>query len=47
MGSQGELETEIEIAMRNSFIGQERGRGVLELNHRVGGMLYRLHESLG
>ena len=46
MGSQGKLETEIEIAMRNSFIGPERSRSVLDLNHRVGAMLYRLHDSL-
>jgi four helix bundle protein len=46
MGSQGELETEIEIAMRNSFIGPERVRSVLDLNHRIGAMLYRLHEFL-
>lgn len=44
MGSQGELE--IEIATRNSFIGPERGQSVLDLNHRIGAMLYRLHESL-
>jgi four helix bundle protein len=46
MGSQGELETEIEIAMRNSFIGKERCRSIIETSDRVGAMLYRLHESL-
>lgn len=47
LGSQGELETEIEIARRNSFIGGAACEQVLALNDRVGAMLYRLHESLG
>ena len=46
MGSQGELETELEIARRNSFISQTRIEQVHGLNSRVGAMLYRLHESL-
>jgi len=46
MGSQGELETEIEIARRNSFISSEHCRSVINLNDRIGAMLYRLHESL-
>ena len=46
MGSQGELETEIEISRRNFLIGPEQCRRVLDLNDRVGAMLYRLHESL-
>ena len=46
MGSQGELETEIEIANRNSFMSAEQSERVLALNDRVGAMLYRLHDSL-
>ena len=46
MGSQGELETEIEIGRRNSLIGPEHCQRVIDMNHRVGAMLYRLHESL-
>ena len=46
MGSQGELETEIEIALRNSFMSQETCKKILGLTDRVGAMLYRLHESL-
>ena len=46
MGSQGELETELEIARRNSFISRTRIEQVHGLNSRVGAMLYRLHESL-
>jgi four helix bundle protein len=47
LGSQGELETEIEIARRNSFMSAPSCEQVLVLNDRVGAMLYRLHESLG
>jgi len=46
MGSQGELETEIEIARRNAFIGAEASRKVTDLSDRIGAMLFRLHESL-
>jgi four helix bundle protein len=46
MGSQGELETEIEIGRRNALIPSEHCRRCLDMNHRVGAMLYRLHESL-
>jgi four helix bundle protein len=46
MGSQGELETEIEIARRNSFMSAATCAPLLELTDRVGAMLYRLHESL-
>jgi len=47
MGSQGELETELEIAARNEFLTKPHVQTILELNDRVGAMLYRLHESLG
>ena len=45
-GSQGELETEIEIARRNAFMTEDSCRRILEVSDRVGAMLYRLHESL-
>lgn len=45
-GSQGELETEVEIARRNSFMTGEACGRLLETCDRVGAMLYRLHESL-
>ena len=45
-GSQGELETEIEIARRNGFMSAESCQRMFELIDRVGAMLYRLHESL-
>lgn len=47
MGSQGELETEIEIARRNALMSTDSCAAVLALNDRVGAMLFRLHESLG
>ena len=46
MGSQGELETEIEICARNSFMTRETAQKVLAVIDRVGAMLYRLHDSL-
>jgi four helix bundle protein len=46
LGSQGELETWVEICRRNSFMRHETCGCILELNDRVGAMLYRLHESL-
>jgi len=46
MGSQGELETELEIAFRNGFLKREACSKSLELSARVGLMLNRLHDSL-
>jgi four helix bundle protein len=46
MGSNGELETEVEIALRNKFMEKESCERILCLTDRVGAMLYRLHESL-
>jgi four helix bundle protein len=46
MGSQGELETQIEIARRNSLMPPATCEHMLQLTDRVGAMLYRLHESL-
>ena len=46
MGSQGELETEVEIARRNLLIADETCQRIQAVIDRVGAMLYRLHESL-
>jgi four helix bundle protein len=46
LGSQGELETEFEIAFRNDFLKREACRQIVEVSDRVGAMLYRLHDSL-
>ena len=46
MGSQGELDTELEIAFRNGFLQREKCARTLELCGRVGLMLNRLHDSL-
>ena len=46
MGSQGELDTELEIAFRNGFLKRENCAKSLELCGRVGLMLNRLHDSL-
>ena len=46
MGSQGELDTELEIAFRNGFLQRENCARSLELCGRVGLLLNRLHDSL-
>jgi len=46
MGSQGELETHIEIARRNALMDEATCSHLLATSDRVGAMLYRLHESL-
>jgi four helix bundle protein len=46
MGSQGELETEVEIARRNLFMSDETCESIQAVTDRVGAMLFRLHESL-
>jgi len=46
MGSQGELETQLEIARRNGFIPNDTYTRLAAHADRVGAMLYRLHESL-
>ena len=46
LGSQGELETELEIAFRNKFLSRSACEQLTLLLDRVGAMLYRLHESL-
>lgn len=46
MGSQGELDTELEVCFRNGFLEREHCRVALDLLSRVGSMLNRLHDSL-
>jgi four helix bundle protein len=46
LGSQGELDTQIEICARNSFMTRDTAQKLLALNDRVGAMLFRLHDSL-
>ena len=46
MGSQGELETQIEICKRNAFLAPAACAPIFDLCDRIGAMLYRLHESL-
>jgi len=46
MGSQGELETEFEVAFRNHLLDRDRCQALVDLNRRVGVMLDRLHDSL-
>ena len=46
MGSQGELDTQLEVALRNSFLKREGCAKTLELCSRVGQMLNKLHDSL-
>ena len=46
MGSHGELDTELEICFRNGFLPRENCQTTVELLHRVGPMLNRLHDSL-
>lgn len=46
MGSQGELETELEVAFRNAYLKRDECAHITQLLDRVGAMLYRLHDSL-
>jgi four helix bundle protein len=46
MGSEGELETELEICFRNGFLEREASRKTMALVARVSKMLNRLHDSL-
>ena len=46
LGSQGELETQIEICKRNAFLPPSASQQILDLCDRLGAMLYKLHESL-
>lgn len=46
MGSQGELETQLEIAFRVGTLDRARCAELVDLNRRVGLMLDRLHDAL-
>ncbi len=46
MGSQGELETQLEIAFRIGALDRVKCRETVDINNRVGAMLNRLHDSL-
>lgn len=46
MGSEGELETELEVCFRNGFLDRESCRKTMALVARVSKMLNRLHDSL-
>ena len=46
LGSQGELETQIEICKRNAFLQPTACAQIFDLSDRIGAMLYRLHDSL-
>ena len=46
MGSQGELETDLEIAFRQGWLDREKWRHVVTLSARVGAMLDNLHDAL-
>jgi four helix bundle protein len=46
MGSQGELETQLEIAFRVGTLDRTRCAELVDLNTRVGIMLDRLHDAL-
>jgi four helix bundle protein len=46
MGSQGEVETRLEIAFRNGFLNRGDCTAILELLDRFGAIISRLHDSL-
>ena len=46
MGSNAELETQLEVAFRNALLSREEHSVVIDLCSRVGAMLNRLHDSL-
>jgi four helix bundle protein len=46
-GSQGELDTELELAVRLKLLPPEVCAPAIELTDRVGQMLWRLEQSLG
>jgi hypothetical protein len=47
LGSTAELDTQLEAAVRLGFLTASDVANVLQVNARVGQMLYRLSESLG
>ena len=46
MGSEGELETELEVCFRNGFLDREACKKTMALAARVSKMLNRLHDAL-
>ena len=46
LGSTAEIETEIEIALRNGLLSGTQCEAALKLSDRVSAMLFRLHDSL-
>jgi four helix bundle protein len=46
LGSTAELETEIEIALRNGLLETTKCEVVVALSDRVSAMLFRLHDAL-
>lgn len=46
LGSQGELETAVEVCARNAFIDRETCRTIFAITDRVGAMLNKLHDAL-
>jgi len=46
MGSQGELDTQLEVCFRNQMLRREDSARLLDLCDRAGALLYRLHDSL-
>ena len=46
LGSTAELETEIEIALRNGLLAAAKCEAAMALSDRVSAMLFRLHDSL-
>jgi four helix bundle protein len=46
MGSQGELDTDLEIAFRQGWLNREQWRHLVALCARVGAMLDNLHDAL-
>jgi 23S rRNA-intervening sequence protein len=46
MGSQGELETDMEIAFRQGWLDRDNWRHLVMLSSRVGVMLDHFHDAL-
>jgi len=46
MGSEGELETELEVCFRNGFLDRQACKKTMDFASRVSKMLNRLHDSL-
>ena len=46
MGSEGELETELEVCFRNGFLDRQACKKTMDLAARVSKMMNRLHDSL-